>query len=99
MVRMLGRDIQTKEPSKKLNHRFYRPYAVIEQIGTQAYLLKLSQLVGSLKNVFHVLLLKPYVSGGHSAHKLPPPIEDYGKENYKLERILKSAYHYNTFYY
>ncbi len=45
MVWLSGIKIRTKRPSKKLDHRFYGPYQVVERIGTQAYRLKLSQQV------------------------------------------------------
>ncbi len=99
MVWLSGKNIRTKSPSKKLDHRFYGPYLVIERIGTQAYRLKLSQLVGSIHDVFHVSLLEPYVSDGRRAPEPPPPIDVDGEEEYKLEEILKSAYRYNAFCY
>ncbi len=37
MVWLSGKNIRIKRPSKKLDHRFYGPYPVIERIGTQAY--------------------------------------------------------------
>jgi hypothetical protein len=61
MVLLSGKNIQMKRRCKKLNHRFYKPYPVVESIGRQAYRLKLSQQVGNINNVFHVLLLEPYV--------------------------------------
>jgi hypothetical protein len=85
-----------KRPSKKLNHRFYGPYPVIERIGTQAYRLKFSQQAGSIHDVFQVSLLKPYVSDGRTAPEPPPPIEIDGEEEYELEEILQSEYRYGT---
>ncbi len=43
MVWLSGKNIQMKRPCKKLDHRFYGPYSVVERIGRQAYRLKLSQ--------------------------------------------------------
>ncbi len=57
MVWLSGKNSRTQRPSKKLNHRFYGPYPVVERIWSQAYRLKLSQQIGSIHNVFHVLLL------------------------------------------
>ncbi len=59
MVWLSGKKIRTKRPSKKLDHRFYGPYPVVERIGPQAYRWKLSQQVGSIHDVFHVALLEP----------------------------------------
>ncbi len=99
MVWLSGKNIRTKRPSKKLDHRFYGPYPVVERIGTQAYRLKLSQQVGSIHDVFHVLLLEPYISDGRRAPEPPPPIEVDSEEEYELEEILQSAYRYNAFCY
>ncbi len=99
MVWLSGKNIRTKRPSKKLDHRFYGPYLVIERVGTQAYRLKLSQQVGSIHEVFHVLLLEPYVSDGRRAPEPPLPIEVDGEEEYELEEIPQSAYRYNAFCY
>jgi hypothetical protein len=74
-VWLSGKNIQMKCPSKKLDHRFYGPYPVVERIGTQAYRLKLSQQTGSIHDVFHVSLLEPYLSDGCTAPEPPPPIE------------------------
>jgi hypothetical protein len=75
MVWLSGKNIRTKRPSKKLDHRFYGPYPVVEQIGMQVYCLKLSQQAGSIHNVFHFLLLEPYISNGRTAPEPLPPIE------------------------
>jgi hypothetical protein len=99
MVWLSGKNIRTKRPSKKLDYRFYGPYPVVERIGSQAYHLKLSQQVGSIHDVFHILLLEPYVSDGRCAPEPLPPIEVDGEEEYKLKEILQSAYRYNSFCY
>ncbi len=71
----------------------------MERIGTQTYCFKLSQQAGKSYDVFHVLLLEPYVSNGHTASKPLPSIEIDGKEEYKLEEILQSKYRYGTLHY
>jgi hypothetical protein len=90
MVWWSGKNIRSKRSSKKLDHRFYGPYLVIEWIGTQANRLKLSQQASSIHDVFQVSLLKPYVSDRRTAPKYPPPIEIDGEEEYELEEILQS---------
>jgi hypothetical protein len=66
-VWLSGKNIRTKRPSKKLDHRFYGPYPVLERVGTQAYRFKFLQQVGSIHDVFYVSLLEPYVSDGWRA--------------------------------
>jgi hypothetical protein len=88
----LGKNILTKRPSKKLDHGFYGPYQVVEQVGKQAYRLKLLQELGNIHNLFHVSFLQPYISDEHTAPKLLPPIESDGEEGYELETILESCF-------
>ncbi len=99
MVQLSGKCIQTKRPCKKLDHRFYRPYPVAERIGQQAYRLKLSQRVGIIHNVFHVLLLELYVSEGQRSAKLPSPIRVKSTAEYKAEETLCSGYRHSVFRY
>jgi hypothetical protein len=99
MVWLSGKNIQTKRPSKKLNHRFHRPYLVVERKGTQAYCSKLSQQASSIYNVFHVLLLEPYVSDRCAAPEPLLPIEIDGEKKYELKEILQSEYRYGTLRY
>ncbi len=54
----------------------------------QAYHLKLLQQSSSIHNVFHVLLLDPYVFDRRTAPKPLPPIVIDGEEEYELEEIL-----------
>jgi hypothetical protein len=74
--------------SKKLDHRFYGPYPVVEQIDMQAYCLKLSQQAGSIHVVFNISLLEPYVSDRRTAPEPLPPIEIDSKEEFELEEII-----------
>ncbi len=79
MVWLSRKNIRTKRQSKKLEHRFYGPYLIVEWIGPQAYRLKLSQQVGSIHDVFQVSLLEPYVSDGRCAPEPRSPIEVEGE--------------------
>ncbi len=99
MVWLSGKNIRTKQPSKKFDHRFYGPYPVVERVGTQAYRLKLLQEVGNIHHIFHMSLLEPYVSDGRTAPKPPPPIELDSQEEYELEAILQSGYRRGVFRY
>ncbi len=42
--------------------------------------MKLSQQAGSIYDVFHVLLLEPYIFDGRTAPEPPPPVEIDGEE-------------------
>ncbi len=99
MVWLSGKNILCKRPSKKLDHRFYGPYLVIERVGTQAYRLKLLQEVGNIHDFFHVSLLEPYVSDGRTTPEPTPPNELDSQEEYELEVILQSGYRRGVFCY
>jgi predicted phosphatase len=71
----------------------------VEWIATQAYCLKLLQQASIIHNIFHVLLLEPYVSDRRTVPKLLPHIEVDGKEEYKLNEILQSEYRYSSLRY
>jgi hypothetical protein len=98
-VWLSSKNIQTKRPSKKLDHRFYRSFPVVELIATQAYRLELSQQAGSIHEDFHVSLLELYVSDGRMAPEPPSTIEIDSEEEYKLEEILQSEYKYGILRY
>ncbi len=70
---------------------------VVEQIGMQAYRLKLSQQAGSIRDVFHILLLKLYIFNRSTPREPSPPIEMDSEEKYKLGEVLQSEYRYGTF--
>jgi hypothetical protein len=57
MAWVSGKDIFTKRLSKKLYHRFYKVYPVMERLGMQAYCLKPLHEVGNIHVVFNVYLL------------------------------------------
>ena len=46
----------------KLNPRYVGPYVIIERIGKVAYKLELPQEMAFVHNVFHVSMLKKYIS-------------------------------------
>jgi hypothetical protein len=71
----------------------------VEQIGTQAYSLKFSQQANNIQDVFHISLLKPYVSNRCAAPKHLLPYKIDHEEEYGLEKILQSEYRYGTLHY
>ena len=92
-VMLDGRNLRTKRPSKKLDHKLYGPFKIIELIGNRAARL---QLPPSMKchNVFHFALLEPYrenqIQGRRQAN--PDPVEVDGQEEYVVESIIKSEW-------
>ena len=95
-----ARNIKTRKPSVKLDHRRLGPYELIESVGTSAVRLRLPATV-QLHPVFHVSLLE------HAADNLypgqiappPPPIIVDGEEEWEVETIMASRLHYNRLQY
>jgi hypothetical protein len=58
-VWLSAKNIRTKRPSKKLDRKYYGPFPITEQIGMQAFKLKLADSVGRIHPVYHVSLLEP----------------------------------------
>ena len=87
-----GKNIRSIRPVKKLDHKFYGPYNVIEPIGRRAYRLDLR---GTLKvhPVFHVALLEPYVSRLGEEPPEPPAIEVEGDDEFEVDDVLDSRWH------
>ena len=89
MVNM--KNMKTKRPSKKLDHKMLGPVEVLEAVGKRAFKVKLPQ---EAKNhpVFHVWELELYrQSTIEGRHQLPPPVEEIeGETNYVVEFIGKS---------
>ena len=89
MVNM--KNMKTKRPSKKLDHKRLGPVEVIEAVGKRAFRVKLPPEARN-HPVFHVSELEPYrQSTIEGRHQPPPPVEEIeGEENFVVESIGKS---------
>ncbi|KAM1362755.1 hypothetical protein ACFX2H_027538 [Malus domestica] len=56
----------------KLSHCYIGPYQIIEQVGEVAYRLDLPPELSRMHNVFHVSILRRYVSD--PSHVIPPQL-------------------------
>ncbi|XP_077237408.1 uncharacterized protein LOC143879108 [Tasmannia lanceolata] len=56
----------------KLNPRFVGPYEILENIGKVAYRLALPPSLSGVHNVFHVSLLRKYISDPNHVIELEP---------------------------
>jgi hypothetical protein len=83
---------QTKQPSKKLSHRWLGPFRVAEVVSKVAYKLELPDNM-HVHPVFHISVLKRYNENppefdGRQAPPPPPPVTVDDHEEYEVERVL-----------
>ena len=85
------KNMKTKRPSKKLNHKRLGPVEVLEAVGKRAFKVQLS-LESKNHPVFHVSELELYrQSTIECPHQPPPPVEELeGETNYVVESIGRS---------
>lgn len=89
------RNIKTKRPMKKLDHRRLGPFKILKRVSTHAYRLELPTSLANLHNVFHVRLLERHAEEHFPERQPPPPptIEIEGEQHYEVATILDSRIH------
>jgi len=93
-------DIKTTCPSPKLSHRRLGPFEIERQVGPLAYRLKLPHRMRQLHPVFNVVKLSAASEDpilGRKLQALPPPIVVDGEEEWEVEEILDSHWHWRRF--
>ena len=87
-----AKNIKTKRPMKKLDHKKLGPFTIRDQVSSHAYRLDLPESYSGIHNVFHVSLLEPAHPDPYSTlrNNKPPPVEVEGEEEYEVEEILDS---------
>ena len=85
------KDMASRRPSKKLDHKSLGPVKVLEAVSKHAFQVKLPPLALNY-SVFHVSELEPYRQSTIEGHHQPPPqkVEIKGEKNYVVESIGKS---------
>ncbi|CEL56624.1 hypothetical protein RSOLAG1IB_07949 [Rhizoctonia solani AG-1 IB] len=92
-VWFLASNIMSQQPNKKLDHKQYGPFHVLERIGSHAYCLELPETT-KIHDVFHVSLLtayKPDTEFKHHFAPLPPVITAEGKVEYEVDKFVDWA--------
>jgi len=91
LVMIDARNMKTKRPSKKLDHKKIGPVKILKKIGTRAFRVELPPSI-QVHNVFHVSMLEPYRTSRYSnRHRPPPPPEEVeGQENWEVELVADS---------
>ena len=95
---MLNRkNIRTKRPMEKLDHRMFGPFVVLRKIGRAAYELQLPERWG-IHPVFNVGLLEPYRedASGQRTKEVPVPDIVDNEPSYVIEGVLDSRWYGGT---
>ena len=89
-----SRNIQTKHPSKKLDHSRLGPYLITSKISSHAFRLGLPLDLQQIHPMFHVSLLEPATESKIIGWipTPPPPIEIHSEDEYELAKILNSRF-------
>src|SRR6266481_640303 len=92
MIWLDCRNIKTKRPSKKLDHRHLGPFPIIEMVSSHAARLSLPLALQRIHPVFHVSLLQPASDSFIPNHieDPPPPFELDDSNEYEVQRVLDS---------
>jgi hypothetical protein len=93
MVWLLRRNIKTKRPCDKLDHRRLGPFSIIEKINQVAFKLELP-VHFRIHPVFQCSLLEKYVTSEIPGriNPPPPPVEIDGNVEYEVEDIVDAKY-------
>jgi transposase InsO family protein len=92
MVYLVGKNIRTRRPSKKLDYKKFGPYKVLETIGKQAYRLDLPNTL-RVHDVFHVSLLEMARARSGQVTTTPTPVEVDNHEEWEVDEVLDSRIH------
>jgi len=94
LVMLSGRNIKTRRPSKKMDHKNHGPFQFEEIISPLAVRLTLPRK-WKIHNVFHISLLEPYRTSEHRAPPDPSKIlreaDDIEQsEEYDVDEVVSS---------
>lgn len=94
------KNIRTKRPSRKLDHKQEGPFTIIRKVGASSYELELPASV-RIHPIFHSSLLRLDTNDPLPGQVLPPPppVEVDGEPEWEVEQILDSRRHYGRLQY
>src|SRR6202012_2478072 len=92
LVWLNSKNIKTKRPSKKLDHKRLGPFEIESKISDNAFRLILPHSMRLLHPVFHVSLLSLHRSNTipNRTQSPPPPVEIEGHNEYEATEVLDS---------
>ena len=73
---------------RKLKPRWLGPFTVLERVSPVNYRLLLPPELGTMHNVFHAAVLKPWKDDGRQPVARPGPVLVDGEQEYLVEAIL-----------
>ncbi|QRV73872.1 Retrotransposable element Tf2 protein [Ceratobasidium sp. AG-Ba] len=100
-VWLVGQNITTRRPSKKLDNKKLGPFVISEKISSHVYRLELPKTMRT-HNVFHINLLTPFTEDKdfHRRQARPPPIvTEEGEEEYEVDHVVTWEQRKNGLYY
>ncbi|QRW11207.1 Retrotransposable element Tf2 protein [Ceratobasidium sp. AG-Ba] len=100
-VWLVGQNITTRRPSKKLDNKKLGPFVISEKISSHVYRLELPKTMRT-HNVFHINLLAPFTEDKdfHRRQARPPPIvTEEGEEEYEVDHVVAWEQRKNSLYY
>ncbi|QRV81614.1 Transposon Tf2-7 polyprotein [Ceratobasidium sp. AG-Ba] len=100
-VWLVGQNITTRQPSKKLDNKKSGPFVISEKISSHVYRLELPKTMRT-HNVFHINLLTPFTEDKdfHRRQARPPPIvTEEGEEEYEVDHVVAWEQQKNGLYY
>ena len=94
LVMLNGRNIKTRRPSRKMDHKNHGPFQIEKVVSPLAVRLTLPRK-WKIHNVFHVSLLEPYRTSKHRAPPDPSKVlreaDDIEQsEEYDVEEVMMS---------
>jgi len=100
MVWLLPGNIKTTRQWKKLDPKKIGPFKILAKIGTSADKVALPPSI-AIHNTFHISLLQPYQDNQlpSQIQEPPPHIQIEGEDEYELDEIIDSRFHYNQLQY
>jgi len=89
-VYITGDDVITTRPTRKLEHKRFGPFEILEKIGTHNYRLKLTPQYQKIHPIFHADKLTLHHEDGnpHRIQPPPPPIVIGNEEEFEVDQIL-----------
>ena len=89
-----GRNIRTRYPSRKLDHKLHSPFQIEKVISPTALRLMLPRK-WKLHNVFHVSLIEPFRAGTRDAPNPEQVLREAddveGNEEYDIDKVISST--------